>query len=50
MDIVKIPKIDDVYLIATVKKYFPPETAFNQGLLVMVRMTKDGDSSVQIIN
>ena len=50
VDIVKLPKLDEVYVIATVKKYFPPETAFNQGLLMMVRLTKDGDSSVQIIN
>ena len=46
VDMVKLPALDEVYVIATVKKYFPPETAFNQGLLIMARMHKDGDSSV----
>ena len=50
VDLVKIPKIDDVYLIATVKKYFPPATAFNQGVLVIMRFKKDGSTDVQAIN
>lgn len=50
VDIVKLPQIDDVFVICTAKKYFPPEMAFHQGFLTVVRMKKDGNSEIQILN
>jgi hypothetical protein len=43
-------QIDDVYLICTVKKYFPPEMAFHQGFLAVIRFKKDGNTDIQILN
>lgn len=49
-DLVKLPQIDEVYLICTVKKYFPPELSFHQGFLIAVRFKKDGSSEIIILN
>jgi hypothetical protein len=48
IDIVK--QNDEVYVIGTAKKYFPPEMSFNQGYLIAVKLKKDGSSEVQILN
>lgn len=50
VDLVKMSQIDDVYLICTVKKYFPPEMAFHQGFLTVIRFKKDGNTDIQILN
>ncbi len=50
VDLVKLPIFDEVYLICTVKKYFPPEMSFHQGFLAVIRMRKDGTSELQIVN
>lgn len=50
VDLVKMSQIDDVYLVCTVKKYFPPEMAFHQGFLTVVRFKKDGNTDIQILN
>lgn len=50
IDIVKLPIIDEVFVVCTVKKYFPPEMSFHQGYLTVVRIRKDGTSELQILN
>ena len=50
VDIVKLPQIDEVYVVCTLKKYFPPEMAFHQGFLAVIRLRKDGATDVQILN
>jgi hypothetical protein len=50
VDIVKLPQVDEVYVVCTVKKYFPPEMAFHQGFLALIRLKKDGTTEVQVLN
>jgi hypothetical protein len=50
VDVVKLAGIDDVFVVCTVKKYFPPEMSFHQGYLVVVRFKKDGNTDIQIVN
>jgi len=49
-DIIKIPQQDELYLICTVKKYFPPELSFHQGFLIAIRFKKDGTSDIILLN
>lgn len=50
VDIIKLPQIDEVYVVCTLKKYFPPEMAFHQGFLAVIRLGKNGATDVQIVN
>lgn len=38
--LVKFSQKDELYLICTLKKYFPPEMSFNQGFLCAIKFTK----------
>ena len=40
-DLVKFASTDELYLICTVKKYFPPEMSFHQGFLLAIRWRKN---------
>ncbi len=35
--------MDELYLICTVKVYFPPELSFHQGWLIAIKFKKDAD-------
>ena len=50
VDIVKLPQLDELFVVCTLKKYFPPEMAFHQGFLAVIRLRKDGATDVQILN
>lgn len=50
VDIVKLPQLDELFVVCTLKKYFPPEMAFHQGYLAVIRLRKDGVTDVQILN
>jgi len=39
-ELIKYPRTDELFLICTVKKYFPPEMSFHQGYLVAFRFKK----------
>lgn len=53
-DLVKLPGTDELYLVCTVKKYFPPEMSFHQGYLIAIRFKKgekkEGMGEVFILN
>ena len=40
-DIVKLPESNELFLICTVKKYFPPDMSFHQGFLIAVCFRKE---------
>jgi hypothetical protein len=50
-ELVKFARVDELYLICTVKKYFPPEMSFHQGYLVALRFRREEkkESSCEVI-
>lgn len=50
VEMVKIPGSEEVFVVCTLKKYFPPEMSFHQGLLALFRLKKDGTSEILFIH
>ena len=40
-ELVKFENADEMYLVCTVKKYFPPEMSFHQGYLIVIQFRKE---------
>jgi hypothetical protein len=47
---VKLASVDEMFVICTVKKYFPPDNAFHQGTLIAIKFKKEGGSEIIVLN